>query len=250
MKSIVTIVSAGLACAASAFPQPATFEAVSIKPAESGVGGRSFTQRPGGSLTTSNATVRSVIAFAYQVMPEEISGGPLWSASDGFDIDAKGAIPKVTQPQFRQMVQNLLAERFQLKLHRETRELPVYVLVQAKSGTKLEEAKDDNAEASMRIEGPGMMTGVKATMPALANTLIRPLKRRVIDETGLKGSYNFKLRFVPDQTRPGPDPDAAPPADGPSIFTALQEQLGLSLKSAKRPVEVLVIDQLEKPSPN
>ena len=230
--------------------QTASFEVASIKPSLPDATGRSFTERPGGGLSASNATVRMLMAFAYQVMPEEIAGGPPWASSDGFDIEAKAGGPNVTASQFRQMIQNLLAERFQLKTHRETRDLPVYVLMQARNGAKLEEAKDDDAHPGVRIEGPGQVTGVRATVPALATVLIRPLRRKVIDETGLKGAYNFKLRFVPDQTRARPDADAAPPGDGPSIFTALQEQLGLSLKAAKRPVEVIVIDQVEKPAPN
>jgi uncharacterized protein (TIGR03435 family) len=188
------------------------------------------------------------MAFAYQVMPEEISGGPSWAESDGFDIDAKGTGAKVPPSEFRQMIQTLLAERFHLKMHREQRPLTVYVLVQAKNRAKLVEATDRSPEASLRIEGPGVMTGV-ATMPALATVLMRPLQRKVIDETGLQGAYNVRLRFAPEQrTAPGTDPP--PPSDGPSVFTALQDQLGLSLKTAKRPVEVLVIDMVAKPTPN
>jgi uncharacterized protein (TIGR03435 family) len=248
MTGIFRVLSAGLAFAAICAAQKATFEVASVKPTQPGVTGRSFTQRPGGGLVTSNATIRMLMAFAYQVMPEEISGGPPWVESDGFDIDAKGAAPKLTQSQFREMIQSLLAERFQLKMHRETRELTVYVLVQAKNGAKLVEAIDDNPEASLRIQGPGQMSGV-ATLPALATTLMRPLRRKVIDETGLKGSYNFKIRFAPEQPS-APGADTVPPSDGPSIFTALQDQLGLRLKTAKRPIEVLVIDTVTKPAPN
>ena len=171
--------------------------------------------------------------------------------SDGFDIDAKAAEPKATQAQFRQMIQSLLADRFQLKVHRSTKELSIYALVLAKNGPKLVEAKNDDPEVSMRIEGPGQMTGVKATMAMLATTLSRPLQRKVVDETGLKGDYNFKLQFVPEQNTSKPGDDGAiPPNDGPSIFTALQEQLGLNLKATKGSVDVLVIDHAEKPIPN
>ena len=144
-----------------------------------------------------------------------------------------------------------MADRFQLKVHRSTKEISIYALVLAKNGPKLTEAKDDDPEVSMRIEGPGQMTGVKATMSMFASTLSRPLQRHVIDETGIKGAYNFKLQFVPDQnpSKPGED-GVIPTDDGPSIFTALQEQLGLNLKATKGPVEVLVIDHAEKPAPN
>ena len=237
--------------AAACGAQAPAFEVASVKPARPDATARSLTQNPGARLTTSNATVKMLIMLAYQVMPDQILGGPKWLESDGFDIDAKGADPGVTQAQFRHMIQSLLADRFQLKVHRSTKELPVYALVLAKNGPKLAEAKDDDPEVSMRIEGPGQMTGVKATMSMFASALSRPLQRQVIDETGLKGAYNFKLQFVPDRnpSKPGED-GVIPTGDGPSIFTALQEQLGLNLKTSKGPVEVLVIDHAEKPTPN
>jgi uncharacterized protein (TIGR03435 family) len=149
------------------------------------------------------------------------------------------------------MIQSLLANRFQLRVHRETKELPVYALALAKNGTKLVEAKDDDSEVSMRIEGPGQMTGIKATMPMFATALSKALKRRVVDESGLKGAYNFKLRFVPDQKPPRLGEDgSSPTGDGPSIFAALQEQLGLNLRASKGPVEILVIDHAERPTAN
>ena len=129
------------------------FDVASIKPAPSGATERSLTHKPGARLTTANATVKQLIFqifLAYQVMPFQVSGGPSWVESDGFDIEAKAADPKATQEQFRRMIQTLLADRFQLKFHRTTRELPVYALVQAKNGTKLVEARDDNPEVTMR----------------------------------------------------------------------------------------------------
>jgi uncharacterized protein (TIGR03435 family) len=237
-----------LAIAASSTAQAPEFEVASIKLTVPGATSRSFTESPGGRLTTSNATLKSLIAFAYQVMPEQIAGGPAWLKSDGFDIQAKAADPNVTPAQFRQSIQSLLTERFHLAVHRETRELPVYALVQAKNGAKLVEARDDTSEVSLRIEGPGQIKGVKATMPMLANTLIRPLRRKVIDETGLKGSYSFQLQFVPEPK--AGRPDSAAEVDGPSIFTALQEQLGLMLKAGKGPVDVVVVDRAEKPTAN
>jgi uncharacterized protein (TIGR03435 family) len=234
--------------AATAFAQ--TFDVASVKPSPSGSAGRSLTEHPGARLTTSGATVKMLIFLAYQLMPDQVSGGPAWVESDSFDIDARAADPKVTRAEFRQMVQNLLADRFQLKVHRATKELPVYALVVARNGPKLVDAKNDDGDAGMRIEGPGRMTGVKATMPMFANTLSKPLRRHVVDETGLKGAYSFHLDFVPDQKPVMPGDTPPPDRDGPSIFTALQEQLGLSLKATKGPVDVLVIDRAEKPSAN
>jgi uncharacterized protein (TIGR03435 family) len=224
--------------------QAPVFDVVSIKPASSGDTERSLTQNPGARLTTSNATLKMLIMLAYKVMPDQISGGPPWLQSDGFDIEAKAANPHAGNAQFQQMVQNLMADRFQLKFHRETRELPVYLLTQAKNGVKLAEAKEPSADVGMRIEAPGRMIGVKATMTTLANALTKALKRQVVDETGLSGAYSFRLAYTPDP-KPGMEP-----GDGPSVFTALEEQLGLRLKAGKGPVEVLVIDSAQKPAAN
>ena len=231
------------ACAA----QTAAFDVVSVKPTRAEAGGRSFSQKPGGGLSASNATVRMLVAFAFQVMPEEISGGPPWFESDGFDIEAKAANPPASAAQFREMVQTLLSDRFQLRAHRKKRDLTVYVLLKTRGGAKLRGAKDDATEPpGVRIQGPGQIKGVHATMPSLATALTRPLKRRVIDETGLSGTYDFQLRFAPDQV----GADAAAMTDAPSIFAALEEQLGLSLKTAKRPVDVVIIDSVQKPASN
>jgi uncharacterized protein (TIGR03435 family) len=246
VKAIAFMLAVGVICRAQA-PE---FEVASIKPSPPGAGGRSFTQSPGGRLTTSNASLKMLIAFAYQVMPEQVAGGPAWVESDGFDIETKGTSANVTQSQFRQMILGLLMERFHMTARRETRELPVYSLVQAKNGAKLKEASDDNPNVGVRIEAPGQMTGVKATMAMLATALFRPLQRKVIDETGLPGSYSFKLQFAPESKRAGPSAEGAPASDAPSIFTALQEQLGLSLKPGKGPVEVVVVDHAEKPTQN
>jgi uncharacterized protein (TIGR03435 family) len=229
---------------------PVAFEVASIKPAQPDATDRSLSSSPGARLTTANATVKMLVYLAYQVMPFQVSGGPTWLGSDGFDIKAKAADPHASKEQFRQMVQKLLADRFQLKVHTEARELPIYELVTGKRGPKLHEAKDDDPEARMN-NSHGLMTGVRATMPMLASALSRSLQRQVVDETGLKGAYSFSLRFLPDRDVAGPrDGGAAPGGDDAGIFTALEEQLGLSLKAGKGPVQVLVIDRAEKPSPN
>jgi uncharacterized protein (TIGR03435 family) len=251
MRRVMEIVWPALVFAATSIAQTATFDVASVKPSGTGATERSLTQSPGARLTTSNATARMLIMLAYQVMPDQISGGPGWLESDGFDIEAKGADAKATPAQFRRMVQSLLADRFQLKVHRVTNDRSLYALVPAKNGPKLVEASGDDAETGVRIEGPGRITGVKATMSMLASALSKTLRSRVVDQTDLKGAYTFRLKFVPDQKPSQPDGDgAAPAADGPSIFAALQEQLGLTLKATRGPVEVLVIDRAEKPRPN
>lgn len=237
-----------------------TFEVASVKPARSDAAGRSLTQSPGPRLTGSNATLKQLVFLAYKVMPYQVSGGPDWVGSDGFDIEAKAANPKTTQEQFRQMIQTLLAERFQLKYHFATKEMPIYALVVARNGSRLDEAKGDTRSASVQNgnadtpgvwNGGGEMIGVKATMAMLASVLSKPLQRKVIDQTGLKGAYSFKFQFDPDLNPVRSSEDgSSSPVDRPSLFTVLQEQLGLTLKPTKGPVEVLVIDHAEKPTPN
>lgn len=229
--------------------QPA-FEVVSVKPSPRDAAERSLTHRTTGRLEASNATVKMLVFLAYQVMPYQLTGGPKWVASDGFDIQAKASNPNATPAEFRQMVQSLLRDRFAFACHTETRDLPVYDLMPAKNGTKLSADTSDNAEVTMR-NGRGEMTAVKATMDMLAGALTRPLQRKVVNRTGLAGAYTFQLQFAPDAPAPNRDTDDAAPLDeNPALATALREQLGLTLKASHGPVEVLVIDRAEKPTEN
>jgi uncharacterized protein (TIGR03435 family) len=229
---------------------PQVFEVASVKPSPPDATDRSLHMQAGGRLSASNATVSQLVDFAYDRMPFQVLGGPDWIESEGFDIEAKPADPKASVEQVRQMVRKLLAERFQLKTHVETKELPIFALVLGKRGSRLVEDHSENIDADM-MNRRGEMTGVKATMPMLASSLMRVLQRQVVDETGLKGGYRFKLQFVPDKRPPSPDDvEARPDGERASLFTALEEQLGLSLKAKKGPVEVLVIDSAEKPSGN
>jgi uncharacterized protein (TIGR03435 family) len=169
------------------------------------------------------------------------------------------------------MLRPALADRFKLKVHTETKQLPVYKIVLAKGGSKLKEATAGDTYANgikgpdgvgrpgMMRFGPGQLTAQAVPMTSLTNMLSQQLHRTVLDKTGLTGKYDLELNWTPDQ---GADPmfkgpegspqrgDAAPDSSGPSIFTALQEQLGLKLQSAKGPVETLVIDHVEMPSEN
>jgi uncharacterized protein (TIGR03435 family) len=226
------------------------FEVASVKPSSPEATDRSLSLKRGGRLSTSNATVKQVVYFAYGVMPFQVAGGADWVGSEGFDIEAKPADAGASREQVQQMAKRLLAERFQLKTHVETKELPIYALVAGKRGSKLVEDHSENTDVRM-TNNRGEMTGVRATMPMFASSLSRVLQRQVVDETGLKGAFSFKLQFLPDPKPPGPDEEeAGPHGDGASLFTALQEQLGLSLKATKGPVEVLVIDSAERPSRN
>ena len=274
---------------ADAASKPA-FEVASIKPDKSGSGQVMFRMAPGGRFVANNITVKLLIEQAYGLKDSQISGGPSWINSDRYDIEAKpdessvDKMQKLSQDertkQLEAMMQSLLADRFKLTLRHETKELPIYVLSVAKNGPKLQQAKDTPLPPELpNPEGPngpaprgprfmmsdrGELTVNDAPVSMLADMLSRQLGRLVVDKTGLKGKFDFTLKWTPDENQtqafmgaagagdPRPPSDAAPPpsASGPSLFTALQEQLGLKLESQKGPVETLVIDNVEKPSEN
>ena len=252
--------------------------------------------QPGGRLTMTNVPVRQMIVRAYQVQPFQVFGGPSWITSDRFDITAK-APADATPPQLNEMLQTLLADRFKLKVRRETRQSDVFRLVKARAdgklGDALKPAAVDCAAARGRAAGAGPAGGAAVAVPpgpraggplagpggpgggcmmmmapgrlqvggqpisAFTNALANQLGRPVIDETGLAGAYDFTLTFMPDSggrgLPPGPPPPGAPelpPIDpnAPALPTALQEQLGLKLESAKGPVEMIVIDSIDQPT--
>jgi uncharacterized protein (TIGR03435 family) len=238
-------------------------------------------------MSIANFPLRGLIQMAFGVQDYQVSGGPDWMKSDRYDIDAKmdGSVVDALQklsPEERnftrqKMLQALLVDRFKLTFHRETKELPNFSLVIAKDGSKLQEAKpvdpssplakDANGkplpQGAMRMmsgqDGMRHITAPGATLSALVSMLGNQLGRPVMDKTGLTAKYDISLQWAFDdrqgQAVPGASPDgmSAPlPADpgGPSIFTAIQEQLGLKLESGKGPVETIVIDHAEKPSGN
>jgi uncharacterized protein (TIGR03435 family) len=267
------VLAAGLAFGQSA---PA-FEVASVKP-NSGDEHRVGLQfMPGGGLRTTGTTLKFLITFAYQVQDFQISGGPGWINSDRFDIVAKSerstsesSTPddprKMTDAQMktaaeilRQKLQALLADRFQLTLHHETKEQSVYALVVGKNGSKLQESQSKQEGRRMRMSR-GDLNGEGVPLDMLVKVLSDQVGRPVIDRTGLKGNFDIKLQWTADPGQsagqfagpPPPGVEAPPPPDpnGPSIFTAVQEQLGLRLESQKGPVDLIVIDRVEKPSEN
>lgn len=272
----MVVLAAGLAFGQSA-PAPLTFEVASVKP--SGETDRRMIRfMPGGGLRVTGMVLKNLIAFAYDVRDFQIAGGPGWINSAPFDIEAKSdrnssenttpdelrnmtdAQMKNAAEQMRSKLQALLADRFQLTLHHETKEEPVYALVIGKNGSKLQESqmKAGERKRMMRM-GRSELNAEGAAIDMLTNTLSNVLGRPVIDRTGLKGNYDFKLQWTPDPSQAGgfggpppPGVDAPPPPDpnGPSIFTAVQEQLGLRLESQKGPVDLIVIDRVEKLSEN
>jgi uncharacterized protein (TIGR03435 family) len=277
------------ALAVGAFAQK--FEVASIKPNRAGDNRIMIGMQPGGRFNASNVTVKQLITMAYGIRDYQVSGLPSWAESDHYDISAKpesagDAAPpqpgrmseaemQTQQQKMRAMIKDLLADRFGMKTHAETKELPIYALVVAKNGPKLEESKEgapDIVEGPGRGRGPeegavvrrgqmirmgrGQLTGQEMRMNMLTNQLSQILGRNVVDKTGLTGKYDIRLTWTPDPGQGGlivRDAGEGPPPSsdsGPSIFTAVQEQLGLKLDSQKGPVELVVVDRIEKPSEN
>jgi uncharacterized protein (TIGR03435 family) len=180
---------------------------------------------------------------AWHLNRDQLIGGPNWLETAGWDIDAR--FPAGTGPlQAPQMMQAMLADRFQLVTHRETRMLPIYALTVAKGGVKLHPSDGRGGMSA----GPRLIRFGAGTMGDLASQLSGYLGRNVIDRTGIAGHYAIDLSFAP--VNPGEPTGDAGQDLGPSIFTALQDQAGLKLESTKGPVEVLVIDRAERPTPN
>jgi len=248
---------------ASAFSQTRLqFEVASIKPSDPDNSRTSFD--PGakvGRFVVTGASLKLLIGYAWDKQLTQISGGPKWLDSDRFDIEATKGNIDVPVPaslaqrpmywQNRAMLQSLLEERFHLVVHNEMRQEPVYELVPARSGPRLKDATVD--ETPRQQVSRGQITATATALSQLARLLAGLLDRQVVDKTGLAGRYNFTLTYAYDTSRRGtvgPDADPAAAPDTPSLFTALQEQLGLSLKSARGPVEFLVVDRAEKPDAN
>jgi bla regulator protein BlaR1 len=239
------------------------FEAATIKPNKAGSNRRSFMYNQTG-MSMEGVPVQMMLQDTFNVTEDRILGVPNWVKTDRFDVEAKvpsADTPKIdhlTIEQRRFMLQSLLAERFNLKYHHETKELPVYTLVIAKGGLKLKPnpAGVDHEQSGIRSNGRGDFEGMNANMNVLCHVLSEQpeLSHTIIDKTGLTGSFDFHLQWTPSDSSPaGPDGNSTssePDSNKPSLFTALQEQLGLKLESQKGPVDVIVIDHIDRPSPN
>lgn len=225
--------------------QTPSFEVASIKPNVAEGGPSSIRPSPG-RLTMTNVSLKKVMLNAWGIPDdrEYMVDGPAWLTTEHFDMEA--TFPATTtMEQVRPMLQGLLADRFKLVLHRETRQVPNYTLVAAKGGPKIQPVEDGQSRTSA---GPGRLEATKITMQKLADLVARQSGRPVIDGTGLTGVFSFALQWSPDAslTAGAADGGTAGGSTGPSVFTALQEQLGLRLESGKGPVEVLVVDRMEK----
>jgi uncharacterized protein (TIGR03435 family) len=254
-----------------------SFEVASIKRNTTGEPGGRIQIQPGGRFTTTNATVRQLVLRAYDVQDFQIVGGPSWIYSDRFDIAAKAA-GDLTPERVSLMLRRLFVERFKLAVHTETRDLPIYALVLAKKdggvGPKLRRSNIDcdavAAEAAAQGGAPpplrpgepppcsigfgafGQMAARGKPLSQLLTFFSQVTQRTVVDRTGLSGSFDIDLTWTPDPSFPAPPTAGTPPVDsnGPSMFTAVQEQLGLKLESEKAPLQALVIDRIELPSEN
>jgi uncharacterized protein (TIGR03435 family) len=204
----------------------------------------------GTHLSIKNHTVNTMLLFAYGIHAKQIVDAPAWLSTDRYDLD--GVLDTDGQPSLKQMqriVQKLLADRFALKVHHETRELAVYALMPAKDGAKLSRSKGDpnvlgDENDDMR-DGERTMTVSNMTMADFTLIMEFYTDRPVVDQTGLQGKWDFKWSWTADESRPSSDTNALP-----GMFTAIQEQLGLKLEAVRAPADVFVIDHIERPSPN
>jgi uncharacterized protein (TIGR03435 family) len=250
------------------------FEAVSVKPNISN--GPSFMTVSGERFTATNFPLRLFIRNAFRLQPAQLIGGPDWLDDEHYDIVAKSP-DRLTPEVLREMQQTLLGERFKLVRHTETRDLPIYTLVLARSdgklGPRMSFASSDCAPgraipassdpqrpkcnwfSSTGSDGVTKFFSGGITMATFAEAISLRLDRKVVDRTGLAGYYDFDLSFAPDFGPPAagnlpPGVVVAANPDLGSMYTVLQEQLGLKLESARGPVDVLVIDKIERPTPD
>jgi bla regulator protein blaR1 len=275
MKRALAIVLALELCGAGS-AAPVVIEVASIKPSEPAACGEyPNIENRNGRLDMTCVTLKLMIQIAYGVNEFQVAGGPEWLGSSRWNIAAKAANPvhdpaeekdistltdqerKTNLEKLRAMVQALLTERFQLQTHRETKQLPMYSLTVARGGPKLK--SNDNVaspDAGGLRPGRGYLAGTQVGMSFVVQTLSQIMGRPIEDRTGLKGKYDFELKWTPDQGSansasggalpPSQADAAATDPNATTIFTALQEQLGLKLDSGKAPVEVVVVDHVEK----
>jgi len=254
------------------------FEVASVKANTSDDRRVTMQTQPGGRYTATNVTVRDVVREAYRLLPFQLTGEPDWMSRDRFDIVAKAdgdvEVPFATDPlagpsPLQMMLRALLADRFKFVAHEDTRDLPIYALTIAKAdgrlGSGLRPSTTECATGGRAgtatappqapdcglFIGPAKVTGRRIALSQLAGGLAGIAQRTVIDRTGLSGRFDFDLTYTPDQISPeGAKVVAAGLADanGPSLFTAIQEQLGLKLEAARGPVKILVVDRVEHPT--
>ncbi|AFL86374.1 Protein of unknown function (DUF3738) [Terriglobus roseus DSM 18391] len=256
----VALLAAGPA-AAQAVP---TYDISTVKPHDPNDGDISVNFRPA-NLHISNMTAQQLIALAWNVRPWLVSGLPPWAKSDHFEVDAKvsepdmAALRALSDEERRQMVQNLLKERFHLAAHAETRTLPVYDLTVMPEGVKLtpsaslpapEAGKPAPRRSRSMSQNDGHLVGKGADIRSLADSLANELERYVVDNTGLKGDYDIDLKWTPDDASKTPADAGLAGEPAPPLATAVRDQLGLKLTPSKGPVPAIVVDRIEPPTAN
>jgi bla regulator protein blaR1 len=256
---------------------PPAFEVVSIKPNKTGAMTMRIMFTPDG-ISAMGVPAHLLLRDAFNVSDSQLIGEPGWMSADHFDIEAKVAAedaPKLKdlKPTERwAMLLPVFQERFALKFHHETKDLTQYVLVVAKGGLKMKEATPGDAYtnglktpsggaggAGMMNVRPGELIGQAISLESLVRFLSFQFQSPVIDKSGLTGKYDVDLKWTPDEMESGmarppdggqPGAPSPPPSSGPSLFTALEDQLGLKLEAHKEPGDAIVIDHIEQPSPN
>lgn len=201
---------------------------------------------PGGRFNASATTLKYLLEWAYTIQPQQHSGGPSWLETDRYDITAK-AEGNPTDDQMRRMVQTLLAERFKLKVHHESKELNAYIISAGKTAPKLFPPKDGETHALRMAPLTGAdqkvvsyhIVATRFSLTQLTDIFARQLGTVIVNKTGLDGEFDFTLDLTPDDTRPNP-------MEPTLLLTAMREELGLTVKSQKAPVDILVIDSVEK----
>ena len=241
-----------LAFALTAMAQEPSFEVASIRQSALGNRGTEVLTQPGRFRAT-NITTRELILRAYKIQEVQLAGGPGWIGSQHFDIDARGD-SSIPEQQVAAMLARLLAERFKLAVHTEKRETSVFALIPAnrdgKLGPKLQPSQCEPKKCGGSYTGVSKIAGTGIAVSQLISMLATATQRLVVDRTSLAGLYDIELTWTPDRM---PQEDhGGPPIDpnGPSLFTAIQEQLGLKLESRKERIDTLVIDSIQQPSEN
>jgi uncharacterized protein (TIGR03435 family) len=243
-------------------PERPSFEVTSVKLGDPNNPHGGMGSGETGTFKATNVPLQMLLLFAYEIKNQQISGGPNWINSEKFTIEGKVTSARPDGPvdigKVRLMIQSLLADRFKLVVHRSSREEKVYELVVKEGGSNMTKAEGPSKDGrtGLWVERGDEITGAASAMPPLVSYLSEQLQRIVIDKTNLKGKYDFVLKWKPDLGTPGGPPPIegnAPPTSDlseRSIFAALQEDLGLRLQSAVDPVEILVIDHVQKPDSN